>query len=71
MTAEAIPYSQKDLDVFDKHIDLVKQEIEFERKTFGHAFPFGDSQRVSYLLEDLRILNKQRAEIRQLIPEKE
>lgn len=67
MTAEAVPYSQKDLDVFDKHIDLVKQEIEFERKTFGHAFPLRDSQRVGYLLNDLRVLNKQRAEIKGLI----
>lgn len=67
MTDVAIPYRQKDLDVFDKHIELIKQEIEFERKTFGHAFSLRDSRRVGYLLDDLRALNEKRAEIGRLI----
>lgn len=67
MIATAVAYSQRDLEVFDNRIDLVKQEIEFERKTFGHAFPLGDSRRVGYLLDDLRVLNTQRAELWRLI----
>lgn len=63
MIVEQVASSKLDLEIFNRRIEIVKQEIEFERKTFGHAYPHGDSIRVSYLRHDLRILNKQRAEL--------
>lgn len=56
-------YNQQDLELVDKQIETVKQQIEFERSTFGHAYPENDSPRVQYLLDDLQVLHKQRAVI--------
>lgn len=63
MNTEHVAYSQLDIEILNRRIEIVKQEIEFERKTFGHAYPLGDSPRVEYLLHDLRVLKKQHAEV--------
>lgn len=54
-------YDQKDLQIVDKQIEAVKQQIKFECSTFGDDYPDTDSPRVRYLLDDLQVLHKQRA----------
>lgn len=56
-------YSQQDLAFVDRQITLLKQQIEFERVTFGNSFPLGNSQEVTRLLDNLHILYMQRAVI--------
>lgn len=64
-------YGQRDVEIYKTRIQLVEQEVDFERKTFGHVCPHGNAPRVSYLLDDLRILKKQLAEISDIIQQAE
>jgi len=49
-------YGKHDLENVDRQIGTIKQEIEFERSASEHV-----SSRARYLLDDLKILHKQRA----------
>lgn len=56
-------YTRRDLALVDKQIELIKQQIEFERVTFGHAYPLRNSHEVTRLLDNSHILYTQRAVI--------
>ena len=60
-------FHEDQLGLVDKQIEITKQQIEFEQTVFGHAYKTSESPRVRYLLDDLDVLNKQRAVVKFLL----